>query len=513
MDPLSDAAITANFLEYLISTGMTVEEAEASAAATEHAIQEAARDAAQVPRYWDGPDFNFKDVLPFVKRVHRLAQVTMTAYTTKLIGQRAVRAFNSARKAPAAIMKSWRKRAADFGQWERRVKRRVFRSLGKKYRTNNKKVPLGKRKLTGYAMNRGVRFRRGRRPRMQTKSSCRVYDDSFTVASTGGCSWVGLHGNGGMERMYESVADSMVRALFHASGGQIQSSEQTLVSDAYLPACDTTDTINLVIDMEGLQPGDGDVATGTSTHLGPYNITGKSLTTLGDEIGTDLKAKSQQGLYPYRMTLTNVNKVFLIKEIDLSQSTLSFYCKRVVDIQNQTAAHTGATTDANDIHAVTLQGKIYRFNHDVAEMHERVATESTIFEKFRDADEPDGIVTAAATLTDHHLVRHPPAPRALFRNCVSVSNVRLGPGQSKHFIATLKFSGKIRTFFQKQLHRSGTSVTESATSRSWGKYTLVGVEPQIRTSTLTDIACNVESHVYTFLKIKPVHNTIKAYIS
>lgn len=445
-----------------------------------------------------------------------LEDALVTAAGARGIYKASKSAYDSLFGARKRTMKSWRKRAADFGQWERRVKRRTLKNLGYKYRTKStKRSPATKVGGTGgkTIVGRGKKFRKPRRVRPVSKMITRKFDDHGQVTSDF-CAWLNIEGNGCQSRMWKMCADAVVRAVLAKVGVYPESLNQPIGNNSFfVPNAPPTEHVTLVINYLQVHPGDGDSSFDDSTHIVFRSSTStyNSLHAISTDVANTFKTMAAAGKFPEIAYLKNEStSTYLTNNIDLTKAIFTYNCHQRIDLQNQSEATAGADiADANNIHAVELKGKIYKFKHSQANIHNRLREEDTGFDVFADDDTTDGVVTLQPTAGTSHYLKHPQAARTLFTNCASVTDITLKPGESRYFREVLKFKGTLKQFFMKNMNRTTTTV--GASTLSFGSRFVVALECAIRSNNAAvDVAYNREVTSTAFLQLRPVrHNLIQ----
>jgi hypothetical protein len=456
-------------------------------AAVERAYQRLAEQGITHPERASWSEFS--NLRRLIARGRTLVKRGTQAYSTYLIGKQLLKSFDSARKGARYTMKSWRKRAADFGQFERRVKRKVLRSLGKKYRTTSKKKKSSSN-YGGYRQGGGMRaatsrFRRFRRVKKPMNMLKYVRERAGDVVGSE-CCWLGVNGSMGYDNLIHLVAASLSRAMLAKAGFQPNDFEDVIDMEQKQAGS----SLQLVLRYRGLAPSTGDDALTTSVVSFGTGAT-STFEAFVAAVRDSLKSKIASGWQPYEFMIWNpTTQVTFVPNTDLEDAKLKLSFTNVITIQNHTTAP-GGSSDSHDIAAQTLKGKIYKFNHAAPRLRKEIH-KTAEYDAFGDevTDVPKEI--AVGSSGDHHL-RHPQAARAYFTNCAGVADVALPPGDAKKVVQKFTYSGKFINFMNKSILRSTSSVypaTHAIGSNYWFAFERVNRHG----TTNVNIAYNVECH-------------------
>jgi hypothetical protein len=246
------------------------------------------------------------------------------------------KSFSSARKASQSVMKSWRKRAADFGQWERRQKRKIVRQLGKDYRTLTGKKAAGPskkpwRKTPGFPTQFGTRFRKSVKPRKSAKYVKRHYDD-YGIISRDHALYAGFQKHGSQNRVCDIVAEALVRAVLASVHIYPRSYDEQVVED-FVGTEDMFETMTVLwrrIDEQ----------SGVSSEAQESYSMKQTFEALSQAVGAHITAKLQDGYFPHEAFIyaSDVggtgNKRLAKRLTSLEDGRLEVIVKQTIRLQN-----------------------------------------------------------------------------------------------------------------------------------------------------------------------------------
>jgi hypothetical protein len=523
MDPVTDTAIAVSLAEefeaplgyviYLLES-YTAEEAAAILARGNQLIREGEEVAEGSFHSWwrDGINPTFQQMV----RAAKYAERSIYAY----LGYKGAKGSLSA----ARKMVSLRKRLADFGQLERRMKRRVEKDLGIKKKKKAKKPPKPPVRKTAPARGpaRGMKYARTNFKKVKrikktspSKYVKQKYDNAGSVSAESAV-WLNVHGNGGCNKFHKGMAYAICRAILARHGFH----PRTMNDPVRITGVNNSSLCRLQIKTKGVLPATGvDSTSSTIIVLMPGDGTTRSFQDVADMLETYLTTEWVLGRYMYAYDLKDqTTGIFVQTETTIEDSILDIYTTAIISIQNQTLAASGSdTADRNNIHAQTLKGKQYMFNNAAAVVHEELedptASIQSAVQQFQDEWVVDGVQTLQGQDGSGNLIKHPQRPGALFKNCKGEANLILAPGQSKKVTMSLKFKGTLKAFQQKYLLRERTqNILGVAPRGGWGKSTWFCFERANRSgSAMPLIAYNVEFHNGAHLTLKQERHALVVY--
>jgi hypothetical protein len=524
MDPVTDTAIAVSLAEefeaplgyvtYLLES-KTAEEAAAILARGNQLISEGEEVAEGSFHSWWRDGIN--PTLRQMGRAAKYAERSIYAY----LGYKGAKGSLSAAQGMAKSNRI-RKALADFGQFERRIKKKVKRDLGLSSTKKKKarKLPNKSRPNTGIA--RGMRYARTNFKKVKrikktspSKYVKQKYDNAGSVSAESAV-WLNVHGNGGANKFHKGMAFAICRAILARHGFH----PRTMADPVRITGVNNSSLCRLQIKTKGVLPATGvDSTSNTIVVLMPGDGTTRSFQEVATELETYLTTEWVLGRYMYAYDLKDqTTGIFVQTETVIEDSILDIYTTAIISIQNQTLAASGSdTADRNNIHAQTLKGKQYMFNNAAAVVHEELedpfGSIQSAVQQFQDEWVVDGVQTLQGQDGSGNLIKHPQRPGALFKNCKGEANLILAPGQSKKVTMSLKFKGTLKAFQQKYLLRERTqNILGVAPRGGWGKSTWFCFERANRSgSAMPLIAYNVEFHNGAHLTLKQERHSLVVY--
>jgi DNA-nicking Smr family endonuclease len=432
MDPVSDTILAS--------------EAEAALeAAVERAYQRLAEEG-----FTGASRSEFSYLRSLLSRVKPLIKRGTTAYATYTAGREMLKSFNSARKSASSTMKSWRKRAADFGQWERRVKRKITRQLGRDYRTltGKKKATAPKRqwrKTPAFPAKFGTRFRKSVKPRKSAKYVKRHYDD-YGIITRDHALYAGFQKHGSQNRVCDIVAEALVRAIIASVHIYPRSYDEPVVED-FTGTEDMYETMTILwrrIDEQ----------SGVSSEAQEEYSMKQTFEALSQAVGAHITAKLQDGYFPHEAFIyaSDVggtgNKRLAKRLTSLEDGRLEVIVKQTIRLQN--LSPNDANTTALDVTGTNpIQGKIYEFSTQPLLQGQLEVAHANLARFQVHAQSETGVVymdNGIAETGVDGILGHPPPAGDLFKNCRGVANVRIDAGHNKYKTTTYKFAGNLLAF-------------------------------------------------------------------
>jgi hypothetical protein len=417
-------------------------------------LEEIPEDIALARRLFE--EGRFSDFSKAVKAVKKWTGRWAQGYTLGLIGKGTYKAGKSARKPLSAaqkyIMKSWRKRAADFGQWERRVKRRTLKTLGRKYRT---KGPVKSFKPTGaVAATFGTKFRKGKRPKTAAKYTKRHFDDYGMFERTHSL-YFGFQTHGSQSRLCRIYGEALTRYLLSTVGIRPTSYDEILVPDLTGTAYELYESMYLV--SKGI-----DDTTGADTN---NNITvtlrGATFEAVAAAVGNFINTELDDGRFPHRVEFWKMigsTNTIVSRVDDLEFGKIKIFAKQIIRIQNITPndqSSTGAENHALDVTGTNpIQGKIYDFTSQplLKSGLQEVHTDLDLLQAHGDTTTGYYVLPDSGSTASGGILSHPPPAGDLFKNCRKVANVRISAGANKYKTTLFKFEGNLVDFVKRFKH-------------------------------------------------------------
>ena len=443
------------------------------------------------------------------------------------------KSFNSARKASQSTMKSWRKRMADFGQWERRVKRRTLKTLGRKYRTKPPSSGPANSAPSGGVLSLATKkFRRPVRPKRIGKSVVLTKDQrgQLTADASQGeyAGWMGFQHHDCLEALSRAAVEGLAQAILavlkiHPDG----QSDQFVIDGVRLG-----DTPTLTIKWQSVNPNDGQSDTRNQTCSMVSGGNADTFLSLCNFIDGAFLENIRDGFYPisFDVTCTQVGEttMYLHRDVDISNAMLYLSIYQRLDLQNQSKAATTGTAGHEDvasrlnIHSQPLKGKMYVFNNAKADVHDNVHKEHDYLDFFEDTLLDNGVgqykglkMKPVGQLVNGkvtHLINHPPAARQLFKNVVKEGTITLGAGDTKKYTTTFKYSGTLRNFCAKVYSHAyfGSGNFYAGVRKPYGAVTWFCFERQLKHGDADmEVAFNRKITTKSYVKLRHQRHQLK----
>ena len=408
-------------------------------------------------------------------------------------------------------MKSIRKRLADFGQLERKIKRQALRDLGYKYRAKRppKAAPM---KAPGPLMGYGrKKFRKLRRAKTGVSKYFKHKADRRGSVTGSESVWLNVQGNAGYKEYLAAFADAFVRAVL----ARVQCHPSDVGENLSIGNVPNTSEVRIYVYYKGVRPDTGDHSTDVTDAViiqHPNFTPSRTFEAVSDNMRNNLLAKIDDGYFPHEYSVYDETLgSYIIPVTGMDTSKVEMYVTSIITIQNQTLASGGTDThDRLNIEAQSLKGKLYSFNNAAAEIREDLHANEAVFDKFHDELVDGGVQDFnVSNTTDHEALRHPMRPAVLFNNCRGVSDISLGPGAVKRQVLTLKYSGTLLGLWNKLLHRNSTTYQRR---RAWGKALWFCFERTIRNGAVSaTIAYNVEQHISSYVQLRNKRKALVRY--
>lgn len=400
----------------------------------------------------------FSNLRRLISRGRTVFKRGTQAYSTYIMGKQLLKSFDSARKASQSTMKSVRKRLADFGQFERKVKRQALRDLGFKYRTKRpaakpppakkkkRKILVLKNMTPPFAVaSHATRFRKGKRPNISDKFVKRHFDDYGAIERDHSL-WIGFQTHGSRERIMQIASEALLRALLSRVDFYPTVYDQTFANNGTIQ--------KLVITWRHTNADTGGVVNTNKT----YTLAAATFEAVAAAIRADWYADDDtvyQGCPVravfYRNDYSDPGVILdrAVREVeDLDRMKLKLFAKQVVRVQNLSPNDAGtAELDVNGTNPI--QGKIYEFTTP-PKVREKLREVHGGVSKFADHLDPVGVLylgNITETGVDG-ILGHPPPAGGLFTNCRKVANIRVAAGAQKYKTTLYKFEGTVEEFGQ-----------------------------------------------------------------
>ena len=305
-------------------------------------------------------------------------------------------------------------------------------------------------------------------------------------------SYFGFQATAGMAELFRVAADSIIRAFFKRHHVSIRRTDEVAPVSAAVPAF-----AKLRIDYQRTKYDDG--TTGGADVEGTiHNFASGTYESHVTAIGQELEDKTRLGYFPSLAYTFSSNGTIILVNRKLGDAKLNLVTKRLIKLRNITK-NDGGTIDTNALDTNPLQGRLYKFRHDVprvtpslyttavddfSKFHDRNCTAGVIFGPQRAvAGDHKGVPVQPAIMGLNRVLSTPPPGGRVWDNLSSSKKIGLAPGQAALHKMSFKYSGTIRQF----LAKFATSAYEAP---SIGYCHLFGLEQKFKTDATDHI--NVE---------------------
>ena len=306
------------------------------------------------------------------------------------------------------------------------------------------------RKTPGVAATFGTKFRKGKRPKVNTKMTKRHYDD-YGIFTRDHALYFGMQTHGSQQRLCRIYGEALTRFLLSKVGIRPTSYDEICVADAAGTANDLIKT--MALHMKSIDDTNG----GDTLVFNSFNLVGQTFQQVAEGVGDFINSQLDLGQFPnkayfYKTYGAEGDILHTIVE-DLEYGKVTVTAKQVIRIQNLTPNDAGTT--ATDVTGTNpIQGKIYDFTTQpllrsgLQETHSDLDT----FQSHGDSTTGYYALPNSGSTASGGILGHPPNAGELFKNCAKVANVRIDAGHNKFKTTTFKFTGNLVDFVKRFNH-------------------------------------------------------------
>lgn len=331
-----------------------------------------------------------------------------------------------------------------------------------------KKSTGGKKRKAGKAMKRKSATKRSvkraktsskKKPKKKKSSnySTTTKQEVHGVMSRKRVSYFGFQATAGRLELFKVAADAILRAILKRHKVTIRRTDEAVPMFASVPQMQSC---QLFYRRAKYSDGTaGNFADGTSINFSSGTYESHVATMAGD-----MQTQVAGGYYPYLFKTLNSSGNIVSFNRKIGDAKLSLSVKRIIKLRNITK-NDGGSLDANSLDTNPLQGRLYKFRHDVprvnatlyesdadnwSKFHDRLCTAGVIFGPQRHADDDhDGNPIEPTMMAQNRVMSSPPPGGRIWDNLSSSKKVGLAPGQAAVHKMAFKFSGTIRQFLAK----------------------------------------------------------------
>lgn len=388
----------------------------------------------------------YRDAAKWTGRASTVYSVGLIAKGMYHTAKKAGKSFSAAHKAAQSTMKSWRKRMADFGQWERRVKRRTLKTLGRKYRT----TAPAKKTMPVMHTSLGTKFSRSKGVKRTTKYIQMARKEYGAVQRTHSI-YARFQTHGSTVYLTEALAAAILRAVFARLNMYPRS-----FSDVMIPVAASREDLYrvLVFDYRSIDDDNG-VETLQGTVI---DIENKSFREIVQSFGADIDSKLNSGYFPTACQVfkhfdaqTGGTDVRMHRFEYLEEGKFTYMVKQIVRIQNLTP-NDANTTNLDVTGQNPISGRIYEFTSQPLLQGGLTDENGALESSFQShASSTNGITVLPDTSMTQvdGILSHPPPPFQLFKNCRKSAIVKIDAGGNKYKTTYYKFSGNLIDFVKR----------------------------------------------------------------
>ena len=330
-----------------------------------------------------------------------------------------------------------------------------------------KKMTGGKKRKAGKAMKRKSATKRTvKRAKTSSKKKPKKKSASYSTTtkqevhgkmSRDRVSYFGFQATAGRMELFKVAADAILRAILKRHKITIRRTDEAVPMFASVPQMRSCQLF-----YRRAKYSDGTVGSFADGNV--INFSSGTFESHVAALAGNIETQVAGGYYPYLFKTLNSDGNVVSFNRKIGDAKLNLSVKRMIKLRNITK-NDGGGIDANSLDTNPLQGRLYKFRHDVprvnatlyesdptswSKFHDRVCTAGVIFGPQRHPDnDHDGTPQAPAIMNQNAVMSSPPPGGRIWDNLSSSKKVGLAPGQAAVHKMAFKFSGTIRQFLAK----------------------------------------------------------------
>ena len=326
-----------------------------------------------------------------------------------------------------------------------------------------------------------------------TNYSTSIKQEVHGVMKRKSVSYFGFQATGGANELFSIAADALLRAVLKKHKVGIRRTDEVVATESAVPVMTK---VQFYYRRTKYEDGTNDAGGGDGTGYGSggtaINFAVGTYESHVQALATELNTKVRDGYYPYYFaTLAAAGNIVSFSR-KVGDAKLNLSVKRTIKLRNITKSD-GGDEDTNALDTNPLQGRLYKFRHDVprvgtalyetdpnafAKFHDRLCTAGVIFGPQRKAG-ADGVgsslVDPTGIMGESKVLSSPPPGGRVWDNLSSSKKIGLAPGQAAKHTMAFKFAGTFRQFLSK-------FAASDYTAPSIGYCHMFGFEQKFKTS-------------------------------